>query len=258
MPPRVLVLRSPGANCDGETAFAFETAGAQVEKLHVNRLVETPALLDEFEVFCVPGGFSYGDDVAAGRILASRLVDRLGDALRAFRDQGKLILGVCNGFQVLLRTDLVVEPDAAGIPRASLAANVNGRFEARWVHVKTTAGRTPFLTDDAVVELPVAHGEGNFVVRDEGVWNDLESAGRVVARYCTPDGGPCSGHPANPNGSLGDAAGLCDATGRVFALMPHPERHVSPYQHPRWTRRRTQPTEGDGLRIFRNAVAYFR
>ncbi len=275
---RVLILRAPGANCDAETQFAFQQAGAVADRVHVNRLREQSALLQRYQVLVVPGGFTYGDDVAAGKILAVQLGHFLGDALRRFRDAGKLLLGICNGFQTLLKAGLLVPPDEDG-PVATLAPNRSGRFEDRWIHLQASPGRCPFLTGLARLHLPVAHGEGRFVCREEWLLEGLKQAGQVVLRYVDADGAPQpdaparksggretasktdaqerAAHPYNPNGSQGDVAGLCDATGRVLGLMPHPERHVLPTQHPRWTRLGLA-VEGDGLAIFRNAVRYFR
>lgn len=253
---RVLVLRAPGTNCDEETQFAFELAGAAVERLHLNRVLEDPRALARFQILCFPGGFSYGDDLAAGRIFANLLKRRLIEPLQAFRDAGGLILGICNGFQVLLQTGLLIEPAADGTRRATLAPNERGSFIDRWVYLRFIPGSCPFVREEAVLEMPVAHGEGNFIAA-EGVLDDLAQSGRIVARYVSADGGPAS-YPANPNGSMGDVAGICDSTGRIFALMPHPERHLFPWQHPSWTRRLKQPQEGDGLSLFRNAVAHFQ
>src|SRR4051812_27823107 len=160
--PRVLILRAPGANCDAETQFAFEQAGAVAECVHVNRLREQPGLLRHYQVLVVPGGFTYGDDVAAGKILANQLAYFLGDALRRFRDAEKLILGVCNGFQALLKAGLLLPPDEDG-PLATLSLNASGRFEDRWVYLRAAPGRCPFLTGVERLHLPVAHGEGRFV-----------------------------------------------------------------------------------------------
>ncbi|MFO0945810.1 MAG: phosphoribosylformylglycinamidine synthase I [Planctomycetota bacterium] len=258
---RVLVLRSPGTNCDEETAFAFEMAGAQTERIHVNRVLETPAILDRFQILCVPGGFSYGDDLAAGRILGSLLRFKLGDSLASFRDSGRLILGICNGFQVLMKTGLLIENDpATGHPQATLAFNRQGRYEDRWVHIRMNPGKCAFVRRDEVLTMPIAHAEGNFIVSDPSFLATLKGAGRVNATYVDQDGKP-GPFPINPNGSMGDVAGVCDATGRVFAMMPHPERHLLAIQHPRWTRRADKPKAsdpGDGLAIFRNGVDYFR
>lgn len=251
---RVLVLRAPGANCDTETQFAFELVGALVDRVHINRLRETPALLQRYQVLVVPGGFTYGDDVAAGKILANQLAHFLGDALRRFRDSGKLILGICNGFQALLKAGLLVTPDEEG-PVASLAANAAGRFEDRWVYVQARPGNCPFLKGIERIHVPTAHGEGRFVCRTDWQLEGLRQTGQVVLTYADEHGKP-GGYPINPNGSQGDVAGLCDPTGRVLGVMPHPERHALPTQHPRWTRLGLA-AEGDGLAVFRNAVRFF-
>src|SRR5262245_60035895 len=252
--PRALILRAPGANCDAEAEFAFTQAGAVAERLHVNRLREQPGLLKQFQVLVVPGGFTYGDDVAAGKILANQLAHFLGDALHRFRDAGKLILGICNGFQVLLKAGLIVPPDEDG-PVATLAHNAGGRFEDRWVYLKAAPGRCPFLTGYDRLHVPIAHGEGNFLCRAPWILRGLEQAGQVVLRYVDADGRP-GPYPVNPNGSQGDVAGICDVTGRVLGLMPHPERHVLPTHHPRWTRLGLA-REGEGLPLLRNAVGFF-
>ena len=252
---RVLILRAPGANCDGETQHAFELAGAVAERLHVNRLRENPALLQRFQMLVVPGGFTYGDDIAAGKILGNQLAHFLGDELRRFRDRERLILGICNGFQVLLKAGLLIPPDEEG-PVATLAPNASGRFDDRWIYLQALPGRCPFLTGLDRLHLPIAHGEGRFVCRSTWELEGLRQTGQVVLRYVDATGKP-GGFPINPNGSEGDLAGLCDPTGRVLGLMPHPERHVLPTQHPRWTRLGLA-REGDGLAIFRNAVRFFQ
>jgi phosphoribosylformylglycinamidine synthase I len=250
--PRVLVLRAPGTNCDEEAAFAWQLAGAEAETWHLGRVVESPEGLDSFQVLTLPGGFSYGDDLGSGKILATRLGTVLGDPLRRFLDRGGLVLGICNGFQVLVKAGLL--PGASSrVGPATLTFNDSGHFEARWVRLIPTPGLTPFLDDDQPIELPVAHGEGKFVLAETEGLARLEAAGQVVLRYADAEGRPTLDHPANPNGSPGAVAGLCDPTGRIFGLMPHPERFVDPLHHPRWTRRGLVG-EADGLRIFRNAV----
>jgi phosphoribosylformylglycinamidine synthase len=252
--PKALIIRAPGANCDAETQFAFEQAGAAAERIHINRLRDQPNLLDQFQVLVIPGGFTYGDDVAAGKILANQLGNFLGDGLRKFRDAEKLILGICNGFQALLKAGLIIAPDEDG-PLATLAHNASGKFEDRWVRLQATPGPCPFLIGYEYWEVPVAHGEGQFTCRAPWILKGLEESGQVVLRYVDAAGQP-GPYPVNPNGSQGNVAGVCDATGRVLGLMPHPERHVLPTQHPRWTRQGLAP-EGDGLRLFRNAVDFF-
>jgi phosphoribosylformylglycinamidine synthase len=267
--PRVLILRAPGTNCDEETAFAFERAGATAERIHVNRLIENPALKDRYQILCVPGGFSYGDDIAAGRILATRLQKHLADLVDTFaRGAGdRLVLGICNGMQVLMRlgvlTDGVGQPDQSP---ATLTWNNHGRFEDRWVHLAVDKTPCVFLKNVDRMYLPMAHAEGKFVAANDSVLDELRSQGRLAIRYARADrdGAGQGGvqeevlpFPDNPNGSDANVAGVCDQSGRVFGLMPHPERHIDPTQHPCWTRRCEQPEFGDGLAMFKNAVEWF-
>jgi phosphoribosylformylglycinamidine synthase len=249
--PRAIVLRAPGTNCDEETEEAWQLAGAEAETWPVGRLLESPAALDGFQILTIPGGFSYGDDLGAGRILATRLGTVLGDALRRFHDRGGLILGICNGFQVLIKAGLL--PGGANPGAATLTQNDSGHYESRWVRMATTPGRSPFVTGTEPIELPVGHGEGKFVASNPSVLADLAEAGQIVLRYVDEAGRPTQAYPANPNGSQGAVAGVCDVTGRIFGLMPHPDRFTDPLQHPRWTRRELT-READGLRLFRNAV----
>ncbi len=249
--PKVLILRAPGTNCDKETAFAFEQAGAKnVEVLHLNRILESPKTMDSAQILCVPGGFSFGDDIAAGRIVATKIRNHLAESFRAFKDAGKLILGICNGFQVLIKSGVLFDDDAEGAP-ATLTWNASGMYMDRWVNLRTVGEQCVFLRGIESMELPIAHAEGRFVPRNDAVLKSLDAAGQLVLRYAA--GG-------NPNGATADVAGACDSTGRVFGLMPHPERHIDPVQHPRWTRRdpRQPLPVGDGLAIFRNAVTYFK
>jgi phosphoribosylformylglycinamidine synthase len=253
--PNALVLRAPGTNCDAEAVAAFEAVGARAERLHVGAVRDNPKKLRDFQILVIPGGFSYGDDVAAGKVFALQLQHFLSDALRQFRDDEKLVLGICNGFQVLLKAGLLVPPDEDG-PLATLGINESGKFEDRWIYLEATPGRCPFLNGIDRMHVPVAHGEGNLVCRKEWIVRGLAQAGQVVLRYVDAQGRR-AGYPVNPNGSQDDIAGICDATGRVLGLMPHPERHIFPTQHPQWTRLGLRP-EGDGLRLFRNAVEFFK
>jgi phosphoribosylformylglycinamidine synthase len=248
--PRALVLRAPGTNCDHETARAFELAGGLARRVHIRALVARPAALDDVQIVCIPGGFSYGDDIASGRIFALELRVRLADALHRFRDRGGLILGICNGFQVLLQTGLLAA-GAGGEPIASLAHNDSGRFIDRWVPLVAQPGPCVFLRGIGQLELPVAHGEGRFVTGSGAALASLDAAGVLALRYDTDRDAT-----ANPNGSQADVAGACDETGRVFGLMPHPERFVDATQHPAWHGRLDPSVAGAGLTIFRNAVAH--
>lgn len=254
--PRVLVIRAPGTNCDVETKFAFDQAGALADRVHVNRLRERPTLVKDYQILCIPGGFSYGDDIAAGKILAGQLQHDLGDVLNQFHTDKKLILGICNGFQVLMKSGLLVADDERG-PRATLAWNDSGRFEDRWVHTRVVGSKCVFLKDVEQIFLPMAHAEGKFVARDNDILGRLDQDQQLVLRYCVATGDPATGFPENPNGSMANVAGCCDATGRIFGLMPHPERFLDPTNHPNWTRQADLPDEGEGCVIFRNAVDYF-
>ncbi len=250
--PRTLILRAPGTNCDAETAFAFERAGGLADTLHLNRLLEAPQLAQEYQILCLPGGFSFGDDVAAGRIFANQIRHHLADVMQEFREAGKLILGICNGFQVLIKSGLLDTDDEQG-PAASLTWNDSGRYLARWVQLKVSSEKCALLAGCNALFLPIAHAEGKFVLRDEAALQRLEQAGQLALRYSESEIG---NEAYNPNGSVADVAGICDQSGRVFGLMPHPERFIDHTQHPQWTRL-TDLTEGAGLRLFRNAVGYF-
>lgn len=275
--PMAMVLRAPGTNCDFETARAFEMAGGAAERVHVNQLLEDGNLLHRFQILCVPGGFSYGDDVAAGKVLGAKIQHHLYEQLREFHASGKLLLGICNGFQVLLKSGLLFADPTT--PPATLTWNDTGRYEARWVNLQTSSDRCVFLRGIEQMELPVAHAEGKFVARDAATLRQMEIAGQLTLRYvvpatarfakelCAVGAAVDAAHsspavddsvpfPYNPNGSQESVAGLCDPTGRALGLMPHPERFVDPTQHPRWTRDGLRPL-ADGFRIFQNAVEFF-
>ncbi len=239
-----------------ETAYAFQVAGADTDFVHINQLMERPSTADDFQILCFPGGFSFGDDIGAGRILASKFTSRLRDCLEKFRNQDKLILGICNGFQVLIKTGFVVPADGQGLP-VTLTWNHNGRYDCRWVNLRPISENCVFTKGMDTMYLPIAHAEGRFVVRDSSTMNSLVSQQQVALKYVNPDGS--NGHvpyPYNPNGSDENIAGVCDDSGRVFGLMPHPERFIDRTQHPQWTRLPEDLT-ADGLRIFENAVQYF-
>lgn len=275
--PSVCVLRAPGTNCDVETAWAFETAGASAERVHLFRLIERPALLDQYQVLCIPGGFSYGDDLGAGVIFSRELRVRLGDAVGRFLQSDKLVLGICNGFQVLLKAGILPGGAASWPPADPLSAtltwNLNGRYTAVWVRLAVYPGNNVFLRGLHDIELPVAHAEGRIAVNSPGILDEWEERGQIVMRYCVrrearvPAGaaigaggpgerGELLPFPDNPNGSIANVAGLSDPSGRVLGMMPHPERFLHATHHPQWTRKRLTG-EGTGMRIFRNAVEYF-
>jgi phosphoribosylformylglycinamidine synthase len=256
--PRILILRAPGTNCDQETGYAFERVGGQADLVHVNRLLESPDIAGAYQILCIPGGFSYGDDVAAGQILAQQIRHHLAETLQAFKDSEKLILGICNGFQVLMKSGVILPEDSKKGAAATLTWNDSGKFEDRWVRLKVDGDQCVFLRGIERMYLPVAHAEGKFVVRSRDSLDWLDVHGQLVLRYVNQsgDGNGQVDYPDNPNGSMGHVAGICDHTGRVFGLMPHPERHIDPTQHPRWTRGEAGDV-GDGLQVFQNAVDYF-
>lgn len=244
--PRVAVIRAAGTNCDAETAYAFQLVGAETEIFHVNRLREDPRRLRDFQVLAIPGGFSYGDDVASGRIFANELMTCLRDELLALIDRGGFAIGICNGFQVLVKAGLLPRIDGQTAPQqATLTDNTSGVYRDCWVKVAGERTLCKWIADDAELELPVAHAEGRFMA-DPAVLARLAAAGQIALRYSSG---------TNPNGSTADIAGVCDPTGRVFGLMPHPERFLRWENHPRWTREPRQ-AEGQGVRFFRTAMSH--
>jgi len=245
-------LRAPGTNCDVETAFAFEQAGSVVDSAHVNQLVRREKLLSHYQILVIPGGFTYGDDVSAGKILANELRLNLGEDVQRFVNQGGLILGICNGFQVLVKAG-ILPPLVGGNQRLTLAGNDSNRFECRWVYLSVNQESPCLFTRGiSTMYLPVAHGEGKVMAEAETL-----SKLNVVVRYADDKGNVQVGYPHNPNGSVDNIAGICDASGRIFALMPHPERFIRWSQHPRWTREAPRK-HGDGFAIFLNAVEWVK
>lgn len=261
MKPKTLILRNAGVNCDQETAYAFTLAGADVEIIHLNRILENPSIMDGFGILALPGGFSHGDDIAAGKIFANQIHNHLADAFRKFVSAGKPIIGICNGFQVLVKTDLLPGPIGGMTGQtATLAHNDCRSFVDRWIHMNTPANSKCIWTQGiSQIDLPIAHGEGKFIPASKAVQQALHDNGQIALFYAKPDGAPAKGKtPHNPNGSTDDIAGVCDPSGLVFGLMPHPERYVDPTQHPAWTSQSPLPTQGAGLQVFINAVNHAR
>jgi phosphoribosylformylglycinamidine synthase I len=266
MSVRVLILRAPGINRDQDAATACELAGGCPERVHVNRVAAGEARLADYAMLIIPGGFSYGDHLGAGRLLAVDLAHRLGEQLQRFVADGRPVIGICNGFQVLVKAGVLpgTTDDGSsgqaktdgGQPLITLTDNSSQRFECRWIRLAADpASRCRFTEGmERTIEVPVAHGEGRVAARDAAACDALHAAGLIALRY-VGDAPGAAGYPANPNGSLDDIAGLTNAQGNVLGLMPHPENAVLPQQHPRWTREPARK-EGDGLLIFRNAVRY--
>lgn len=265
--PRALIVRAAGTNCDAELARAFEMAGASVHVAHVRALIDNPEPIEACDLIGFPGGFSYGDDIASGRILAMLLREKLYGPLRRAAERGVAMIGVCNGFQALVQVGLLPGPgagepwphDAPPAPTVALAENDPPRFQDRWVGVIPEPAcpcvwTHALISDradagDAALMLPIAHGEGRFVARDPATLHALESSGRVALRYAE-----------NPNGSAGAVAGICDASGRILGLMPHPERALEWTRHPFWTRLDPADRAGPppGLAMFTGAVQAVR
>ena len=255
--PRALVLTGYGINTDYETAHAFNlpAVGGEGVRMHLNDLIATPQMLRDYQMLAIPGGFSFGDDIASGKVLAVLLRTRLLEPLRDFVDHGRLVLGICNGFQVLVKLGLLPNLEGEYQQDVTLTFNDSGRFEDRWVYLTVDpASRCVFTLGVDRVYLPVRHGEGKFIPRDASTLARLEAHHYIVMRYVDKDG-QLGGYPWNPNGSVANVAGICDITGRIFGLMPHPEAYQHWTNHPRWSREPVPP-EGMGVQIFRNAVAY--
>jgi len=252
---RALILRAPGINRDHDLAHAFRLAGFEADLVHINQLIKQPSRLLEYHLLGIPGGFAYGDDLGAGTLLAKNITVHLSQEIRQFIDEGRLVFGVCNGFQTLVRAGLLpgVWMESDNAPAATLTDNALKQFECRWVHVAPQAGPCVFTRGiEGPIEMPVAHGEGQFVLANQADLARLQASGQAALVYTvhTRSASPSPTastlqrqevpYPANPNGSPGNIAGVCNARGTVFGLMPHPENFVHAIQHPQ----RRDGTEG--------------
>jgi phosphoribosylformylglycinamidine synthase len=265
---KALVLTGYGLNCDHETAHAFQLAGAKADRVHINALIDGSTSLSDYQILAFGGGFSWGDDHGAGVIQAVRLRTNIGDQLLDFVHQDKLVIGICNGFQTLVNLGLLPGFDGDYRDRSvALTFNDCGNFRNDWVSLSIEKDNPCVFTGDLDrMELPVRHGEGKFWA-PQRVISRLEANRQVVMRYAKPDGRPAGDQfPYNPNGSINDIAGICDPTGRVFGLMPHPEAYHHWTNHPDWVRQRAasrnpkeipQQDPTPGLKVFTNAVAFF-
>lgn len=249
---KTLIMRAPGTNRDEEAAFAFELADAITERVYVNQLVGGEKRLAGYQILAFPGGFSYGDDLGAGKVQANELMARLCDEVAIFIERGGLVLGICNGFQLLVKAGILPGPVSLG-QTVTLTNNDSGRFECRWVYLAANKkSRCIFTRGMELIYVPVAHGEGKLVAPAD-VLDRLD----IALYYADEAGNPCTLYPSCPSGSMRGIAGITDATGRVFGLMPHPEDHIRPSQHPRWTRAEASGA-GNGLKIFQNAVDWVK
>ncbi|NHJ32640.1 MAG: phosphoribosylformylglycinamidine synthase I, partial [Asgard group archaeon] len=258
------ILRVGGTNCDAETTRSFQNLGVKAETVHLKTLVKKNNLL-EYDILVFPGGFSFGDYVRAGAILAKTFVTRLGKKLEKFVEKGKPVIGICNGFQILVEAGLLPGFEFSDeFPDASLATNFPIGFKCCWIHLKhENKGKCVFtskIPTGKVVRMPIAHGEGRFIFstkKEEGCLQDLIKRDQIVFRYCNETGDPADGkYPTNPNGSFYDIAGICDPEGQVFGLMPHPERAYYGWQLPDWTKEKKMPKHSDGKLIFDSVIEY--
>jgi phosphoribosylformylglycinamidine synthase subunit PurQ / glutaminase len=265
--PKALVLTGYGINCEEETRYTFESAGAHASIIHINDLIESPSLLDDCRIFAFPGGFSYGDDTGSGKAMANRIRNNLHDEFAAFLARDVLVIGICNGFQVLANLGIVPGYSSFGNADISLERNVSDRYQCRWVNLSVNKNsKCVFTRGMTSLRVPVAHGEGNFYAAAD-VLKKIETNNQLVFQYANDDGTPAQGvFPVNPNGALHDIAGICDTTGRIMGLMPHPERNILFTQRDDWTLERehllragqTIPDGSEGMKIFTNAVEYFK
>lgn len=264
--PKVLIPSGYGLNCEEETAFGYRSLGADVHVVHINDIIRSPRMIADYHIIAFVGGFSDGDHIASGKIHANRLRYRLGDPLRQFVEDGKLIIGVCNGFQAMVKAGLLPALDNDYETESlTLTYNDSGKFEDRWIHLGVNKKSKCIWTKGMdKLYLPVRHGEGKIRVANAGVLRRLQAANQVAMFYMNPKTGrPAreSEYPHNPNGSVNAIAALCDPTGRIFGMMPHWEAFQSLYNHPNWTRLKAEgnlPKEGQGIQIPRNAVEYAR
>lgn len=251
---KALVLYGYGINCERESRYAIEKSGGRADILHLNKVLEEPNLLEGYNMLLVPGGFSFGDDLGSGKVFANKMKFRLRDQLEDFVKADKLVLGICNGFQVLVKMGLLPEPDFQ--QRVTLTTNDSGHYEDRWVILKNNPKSICVFTKDIDYMLcPVRHGEGKFIPKDEQTLNELKEKDLIVFHYTDKDGN-LAGYPYNPNGSVENIAGICDSTGHIFGMMPHPEAFNIPENCPYWIKGTVK--EPLGLRIFKNAVDYFK
>ena len=257
--PRIAVITGYGINSDNELAHCFALAGGDPQRVHINDLIERKPALSDFDIIAVPGGFSFGDHIASGRVFANKLKASLGEELAKAAQRGVPMIGICNGFQVLVKLGLLPGVGAGRLEQtATLTYNDSGRFEDRWCHLKRDAASKCIWTKGIErIYLPIRHGEGKFIPGDGASLAALKANGQISLRYCTSDGAAPAegkaGYPVNPNGSTDHIAGICSADGLSFGLMPHPEAHMLATNHPQWQKLGLRG-EGEGVRIFRNAV----
>jgi phosphoribosylformylglycinamidine synthase len=257
MKPKALVLTGYGINCDYETQHAFNLVGADAKRVHINDIIDKMENLEDYQILAFPGGFSFGDDISSGKVLANKMKFNIFGDLQKFIDDGKVIIGICNGFQSMVKLGILPAFERNYKKQVTtLTFNDSGRFEDRWVYLKINPkSRCIFTKNIDMLYLPVRHGEGKFVAKE--IFLQKLNKNNQVALWYVDEKGNLSGYPWNPNGSLENIAGICDGTGRIFGLMPHPEAYLYKTNNPRWTREKLSE-EGMGVKIFRNAVDFIK
>lgn len=253
---KALILTGYGINAEKELSWAFELAGAQSCILHLEDLIENKKILNNYQILAFPGGFSFGDHIASGKVFANIVRHNLIDEIKNFILNKKLVIGICNGFQIITKLGLVPDFDFTQKQVVSLVENESGHFENRWVYVKTEKNNSPWLKDVDTLYLPVRHGEGKFIVKNEDVLKTLIQNNQIAFRYFNPTS-ETTKYPFNPNGSVYDIAGILNPEGNVLGLMPHPEAYIFPEHHPRWTENLDE-CKNTGVKLFQNAVNYFK
>ncbi len=265
-----LVITGFGINCEEEMASAYRLAGAIAETVHINEILLKGFSIQTFDIINFPGGFSFGDDISSGKVLANKIKykklssgNTFLDELKRFIDDGKYILGICNGFQVLVKLGLLPNTNDGIEQEVTLSTNDSAKFEDRWCYCKVSQeSNTPFLKGLDVISLPVRHGEGKLAIRDDSIREAIKVQSLNCLSYCDSKGNITSEYPLNPNGADLNCAGLTDSTGRILGMMPHPEAYLSLYNNPNWPAiKRQSPTitgDGEGLMIFKNIVNHIR
>lgn len=266
MRPKVILLTGFGINSEEETAVCFQWAGADTEIVHINDLIDGSKNLNNYQIMVLPGGFSYADDTGSGNAVANKLKNNLKDQVLEFARSDKLVIGICNGFQMLANLGLAPALDGKyGERQVALMHNNTARLQCRWVNLKVHSQKCIWTRDIDTIRMPISHGEGNFYT-DAETLAAMQANDQIALRYILPDGSPANGHfPENPNGALDDIAGICDPSGRIFGLMPHPERNNSFTNEETWPLEKEKlirngqalPEKGAGLKIFENGVKYF-
>jgi len=266
MTPKALILTGYGINCEEEGAYVIEKAGGEAEVVHVNDLIDGHKKLDDYQMMYLPGGFSYGDDTGSGNAMANKIKNNLSEEILTFAKKDKLIIGICNGFQMLANLGLVPALDEKyGERTVALMHNKTARYDCRWVNLKMTSEKCIWTKGIDQIHVPIAHGEGNFYAEEE-ILERIKDQDQVVFKYVKEDGSEANGElPFNPNGALEDIAAICDESGRILGMMPHPERFHCFTNEDGWEKKKEKliregkelPKDGAGLKLFKNAVQYF-